>query len=144
MPLPRTALPLQDEACPVPEHTLGRLYSSPKRDLADILATLPGLQRARLAVFCHARAHLRDMGLAIAATCDEADLTHAAGQLGVVLYAESRKQAHHPPEQKPQFSRRAISLAVLARQNVPALDLDEDELSMELSEDTDYSIVPSS
>ena len=122
MPLPRRVVPLQEEACPVPDHTLGQLYSSPKRDLADIVATLPGLQRARLAMFCHARAHLRDMGLAIAATCEEADLVHVAGQLGTVLHSQSREQAHQLPEHNPRFPRRAIRLAVSARENVPPLD----------------------
>jgi hypothetical protein len=141
MPVSRPALPPHEEVCPVPEQTLGRLYSSPNRDLADILGTLPGLQRARLAVFCHARAHLRDMGLAIAATCDEADLVHVAGQLGLVLHTRSRKQVPQPTEHNARFGRRPISLAVLARENVPAMD--DDESSMELPDHTNCSIVPS-
>jgi hypothetical protein len=121
-------MPLEQEACPVPERTLGRLYSSPKRDLADILATLPGLQRARLAVFCNARAHLRDMALGIAATCEEADLLDVAGPLGAILHKQSREQAHQLAEHNPRYRRRPISLAVLTPEKLVPLDMDEDEM----------------
>jgi len=120
-------MPLQQEACPVPELTLGCLYAAPKRDLAGILSKIPGLQRARLAVFCNARAHLREMGLAIAATCEKGDLVEVAGPLGAILHGQSREQADNLPEHNPRFRRRAITLATLTPTNLVPLDMDEDE-----------------
>jgi hypothetical protein len=134
MALPQRVMPLQQEACPVPEMTLGCLYAAPKRDLAGILSKIPGLQRARLAVFCNARAHLREMGLAIAATCEKGDLVEVAGPLGSILHAQSREQAEHLPEHNPRFRRRPISLAALTPTNLMPLDMDEEEAASDQQE----------
>jgi hypothetical protein len=134
MALPQRVMPLEQEACPVPEMTLGSLYAAPKRDLAGILSKIPGLQRARLAVFCNARAHLREMGLAIAATCEKGDLVEVAGPLGSILHAQSREQAEHLPEHNPRFRRRPISLATVTPTNLMPLDMDEEEAALDQQE----------
>lgn len=85
----RATLP-ETDPCPVPEDMLGRLYRSGHEDLAEIVSTLPEIQRARLAVFCYGRAHLSDMGRVIASTCNQQVLVDVADQLGSVLYAQSR------------------------------------------------------
>lgn len=122
-------MPLQQEArFLAPDHTFAWLYSSPKHDLAEILSKIPGLQRARLAMFCNARAHLREMGLAIAATCEEADLVEVAGRPGTLLHTQSREQACDLPEHNPRFRRRSVTLAVLPPTNVMPLDIGEDEV----------------
>src|SRR3954451_5536695 len=114
MAMLRTVIPLQPEPCPVPDQLLGELYSSPKRDLAEALITMPGLQRARLALFCNRRAHLHEMGLSIAATCSKADLLHEGGQVGAMLFRQSREKVGEIREHNPQFRRRPISLATMA------------------------------
>jgi hypothetical protein len=43
-----------------------------------------------LALYCYRRAHLQSIGLAIAATCEEADLAWL-GAAGTVLFSRSRE-----------------------------------------------------
>jgi hypothetical protein len=140
--LPVRFEPIQPESCPVPDQTLGRLYASPKRDLPEILATLPELQRARLALFCHARAHLREMGLAIAATCDEGDLIEVAGRLGSVIFKQSRDASEQIPEHNPRFRRRAITLAAFVPTDRPLAPHNDDDYAPELASDSDASFTP--
>jgi hypothetical protein len=137
--LPVRFEPIQPESCPVPDQTLGKLYASPKRDLAEILATLPELQRARLALFCHARAHLREMGLAIAATCDEGDLVEVAGRLGAVIFRQSRDSLEQAPEHNPRFRRRPITLAAFVPTDRPLASPYDDDHLPELANDSDRS-----
>ena len=54
--------------------TLERVIQSPLSNAAHIAAVLDGPTRARLAVFCYARIHLRDKGIAIAAECKPLDI----------------------------------------------------------------------
>jgi hypothetical protein len=67
------------------------------------------------------------MGLAIAATCEKADLVEVAGPLGAILHTQSREQAEHLPEHNPRFRRRAITLATLTPTSLMPLDMDEVE-----------------
>src|SRR5215210_2796494 len=110
----QTAVSLQPEPCPIPDQFLGELYSAPQRDLAQALNTMPGLQRARLAIFCNKRAHLHNMGLSIAATCSEADLVHEGGAMGEMLFTQSREKTAQIREHNPQYRRRPISLATIS------------------------------
>jgi hypothetical protein len=110
----RFVTPLQPEPCPVPDEVLGQLYASPQHNLAEAVSTMPGLQRARLALFCNRRAHLQDLGVSLAATCSEADLLHEGGQMGAMLFSQSREKAGHIREHNSRFRRRAISLATIA------------------------------
>ena len=114
MAVPQFVTPLQPEPCPVPDDVLGQLYSSPHHHLAEAVSTMPGLQRARLALFCNRRAHLQDLGLSLAATCSEADLADEGGQMGVMLFSQSREKAGNFREHNPRFRRRPISLATIA------------------------------
>src|SRR5215218_1554892 len=127
MPIPHTFTPLQPEPCPVPERLLGQLYSSPRRDLAEALTTMPGLQRARLALFCNRRAHLHEMGLSIAATCSEADLAHEGAAVGAMLFRQSRESAGQSREHNPHFRRKPISLATMAP-SIAMQDVANDEM----------------
>jgi len=125
MPVPQFITPLQPEPCPVEEQLLGQLYSSPKLDVAQALSTMPGLQRARLAMFCIRRAHLHSIGLTVAATCSEADLVHEGGAMGSMLFGQSREKIADEPS-APVRRRPTISLAT----NAPSLvivDSVEDE-----------------
>ena len=87
---------------------------------------MPGLQRARLALFCNRRAHLHEMGLSIAATCSEADLMHEGGPVGAMLFRQSR-DVGQSREHNSQFRRKPISLATFAPP-MPINHLDEDEM----------------
>ena len=53
-----------------------------------IALTLPGDVRARLALFCNARGHLRAAGRAIAASCALNDLVSEGGHAGLVLHGQ--------------------------------------------------------
>jgi hypothetical protein len=105
-----------DPGCPVPLDTLGRLYRGDPHVLKETLTRLTDHQRARLAVFCNSRQHLRELGLRIAATCDEPSLVRIAGAAGSILFMQSRStrgrdEGNSPGPTLPQ---RKISLAKLA------------------------------
>jgi hypothetical protein len=79
-----------EEACPIPLDRLGMLMrSTDTGDLAAIAALTPD-QRAELAFFCYRRAHLRALGLKIAALCELSVLQRFAGEAGSALYRASR------------------------------------------------------
>jgi hypothetical protein len=71
--------------CPISTDALAALYRAESSLLAGMVAALPPLVRARLALHCYGRAHLRDIGLTIAASCAPADLERLAGVTGRVL-----------------------------------------------------------
>ena len=96
--------------CPVPEEVIGLLYSSSHSRVYELISGLSAFHRASLATFCYGRAHLREIGLAIAATCEFEELVAAGGRVGDFLYEQSRDL---PNEEKPvSFSRKIkVSLA---------------------------------
>jgi hypothetical protein len=77
--------------CPVPAELIGQLYRSSPHGIADLIAGLSMRRRANLATFCYGRAHLREIGLAIAATCDLEPLVDAGGRAGNFLFEQSRE-----------------------------------------------------
>jgi hypothetical protein len=81
-----------DATCPVSLDTLGQLYRANKLSVPDILRDVPEDKRARLALFCYNRSHLRDLALTIAETCDPVRLGELAGTLGQVLAAQCRSK----------------------------------------------------
>ena len=72
---------VDDEPCPVTDQMLGEIYRSGARGLIELIATVSPTARALLAVYCYRRAHLASIGLAIAATCEEDDLTSLGATL---------------------------------------------------------------
>jgi hypothetical protein len=95
--------------CPVPEEVIGLLYSSSHSRVYELISGLSAFHRASLATFCYGRAHLREIGLAIAATCEFEELVAAGGRAGDFLFEQSRDL---PNEEKPAFSRKIkVSLA---------------------------------
>jgi hypothetical protein len=101
------------EGCPISDELLGRIYRAGPDGVETEVSTMSLTMRARLAAFCYARAHLHEIGLAIAATCDQRSLTEAAGRAGEALYARSSKRAATVAPTAPS-NRRAITLAKLA------------------------------
>jgi hypothetical protein len=103
-----------NENSPVSDGLIGRLYRAPKRAINDLVSDLSSEDRGNLATFCYARAHLRDIGFAIAATCDLETLVVAGGIVGHFLFELSRDL---PCEEKPVFpsKRAAVRLAPISK-----------------------------
>jgi len=80
-----------DDGCPVPDELIGQLYRSSQHDINALVAGLSSHRRGSLAAFCYGRAHLRDIGLAIAATCDLETLVTAGGRAGNFIFEQSRE-----------------------------------------------------
>ena len=101
---------VEEDPCPVSDQVLGDLYRSSPHGLGELVATISPAARAMLALYCYRRAHLTSIGLAIAASCDEHDLTRAGGSAGAILFAKSR-EAPQDPSATSYFGRRKITLA---------------------------------
>jgi len=71
---------------------------------------------------------LHEIGLSIAATCTEADLVHEGGQVGAMLFRQSREKAGVIREHNARFRRRPITLAT----NSPSAADDEDRFEQQL------------
>jgi hypothetical protein len=90
----------------VPDDLVGRLYGAGESGVADVVAGFSHQQRANLAMFFYRRAHLHQVGLAIAATCDRTALVQAWGTaLGHALFTQSRDRmpARAPGPYRPQL-----------------------------------------
>ena len=91
------------------EETIGRLYRAASHDVAGVVSALAAEQRARLALFCYNRAHMREIGVAVAATCDLGTLVEVGAAVGHALFALSRERPQ--PEAKRLGGRQQITLA---------------------------------
>jgi hypothetical protein len=100
----------ENDACPVGDELLGTLYRGSEHGLAELVETVSSDVRAMLALFCYRRAHLHSMSLAIAATCNERELTEQGGIVGSTLFAMSREAPAAAPS-SVQSSRRSVSLS---------------------------------
>ena len=118
----------EDEVCPVSDEVLGDMYRASSHGLNELIASVPPAVRGMLAMYCYRRAHLASIGLAIAATCDEDDLTRHGGNAGAVLFAKSR-EAPEAPRLAPNLAgRRRITLASGSLRNmVPAEETEDVE-----------------
>jgi hypothetical protein len=81
----------------VPEELIGRLHRATENTILDLLESFTSQERANLAMFCYRKAHLRRIGLAIAATCDLPCLVQQWGSvLGQAIFAQSRDDDPDP------------------------------------------------
>jgi len=80
----------QEEECPVPDSLLGDLYRASPEGLHALVESIPSRTRAMLALYCYRRSHLSSLALAIASTCEKGDMIAAGGQLGAVVFEQSR------------------------------------------------------
>ncbi len=96
----------QEEACPVDDSLLGDLYRSSPEGLHALVETIPANVRAMLALYCYRRTHLSDLAIAVASTCERQELVLAGGELGSVVFDQSRKAPELAREK-----RRKITLA---------------------------------
>jgi hypothetical protein len=116
----------EDEGCPVSDQVLGDLYRANPHGLNELIVSVPPAVRGMLAMYCYRRAHLASIALAVAATCDEDDLTRHGGNAGAVLYAKSREADSGPRLVPHPAGRRKITLANGTLRNlVPVNDEEE-------------------
>jgi hypothetical protein len=95
----------------VSDELVGQLHRAGAKNVGDIIESYSHDQRAAIAGYCWRRAHLRSVGLAVAAYCDERSLNHALGPTGgVVLFLQSREPIVKEIRE-PAFGRRKITLA---------------------------------
>jgi hypothetical protein len=82
---------------------LNRLYFATANSVSDIVATLTESERARLAVFCYGRVHLKAAGLAIAAQCGLDHLTEASGSTaaGRTILTQARERSDVAERSQP-------------------------------------------
>jgi hypothetical protein len=101
------------EACGVSDELVGRVYRAGAKRAGEEVAALSAAERANLAAFCYARAHLHEIGLAIAVGCELRELLDAAGNAGAMLHAQSRNHVF-AADAAPVTRKRAVSLARFA------------------------------
>lgn len=88
-----------DPECPVSLELLGEVYRADEYDLPYILETIPALTRAKLAAYLYGKSHMHQLGLKVARACERDDLIRAVGEIGSVIYGQSRlKPAPATPE----------------------------------------------
>ena len=103
------------------DEVIGRLHESPSRSIDELVSDLPEDRRGQLAVFCYSRAHLHEVALAIAATCNLDALVHAGGIPGNFLFEQSRQRP-----KAENFDPRARRMKVSLAKNVGLPMLDEE------------------
>ena len=112
----------EEEPCPVSDQVLGELYRSSSHGLVELIATVSPNARAMLALYCYRRAHLNSIGLAIAASCDEDDLSRLGGHAGTMLFAKSREAP-----QARRIGRRKVTLASGPLRQMGPIEVENDE-----------------
>ncbi|MDB5599577.1 MAG: hypothetical protein JWN71_1621 [Xanthobacteraceae bacterium] len=131
---------IEEEGCPISDDLLGQVYRAGPQGLDGLVADISSLQRSQLALFCYGRAHLRELGLAVAACCDQQSLVQVAGRLGHVLYAQSRQR---PEPVKFTGGRAKISLAMPTVASPPLAMFDDDDIDVtEVAELSDANEMP--
>ena len=103
------------------DEVIGRLHGSPARGIDGLVSNLSEDQRGTLATFCYVRAHLHEVALAIAATCNLDTLVHAGGKPGNFLFEQSR--------QRPKtelFDPRARRVKISLARNISRPTVDEE------------------
>ena len=91
---------------------IGHLYEAPLHNIHSLVCDLSPLECGELAIFCYGRAHLRDIGLAIAATCDLDSLVAPGGKAaGISLFELSREMPQVVEQLFPGNRRAKITLA---------------------------------
>ena len=64
-----------DDPCPVTDQILGEMYRAGAHGLNELIATVSPTARTLLAAYCYRGAHLASIGLAIAETREQDNLT---------------------------------------------------------------------
>lgn len=133
-PVLAPSLPGWDDVDVVPDQLIERLYRASEDAVVELAATLSPQQRASLAVYCYRRSHLHGIGLTIAASCDQLELTRMLGTaLGSALFVQARERGLSR-ERVPGGHRPKVTLATpAARPVVP------DDAQLDQSDEDDAS-----
>ena len=115
-----------DEPCPITDQILGEMYRVSAHGLNELIATVSPTARVLLAVYCHRRAHLASIGLAIAATCEKDELTSVGGNAGAILFERSREAPKSLSINAYTDARRKITLATQPFRQLRPIDDEED------------------
>src|SRR5437763_411964 len=99
----------ESEGCPVT--FIGRLYHAPKHRIGELVSDHSNRERGSLAALCYGRAHLRDAGLAIAATCDLETLVNICGRVGSFLFDDLSRERTDEEKLPSHYRQAKISLA---------------------------------
>ena len=91
-----------DPECPVSLELLGEVYRADDYDLPLILERIPELQRAKLAAYLYGKSHMHQLGLKVARSCERDDLIRAVGEIGSVIYGQSRLKPSAPAAPEPE------------------------------------------
>ena len=102
-----------DPDCPVSLELLGQVYRADEDDLPEILDAMSTTTRARLAVYLYGKSHMHQLGLTVARACERDDLVRVAGEIGSVVFGQSRMKPARPavPTEAAPAPARKISLA---------------------------------
>jgi hypothetical protein len=111
-----------EENLPITDELFADVVSLDRASLFASLAKLSPEKRALLAMYCYRRSHLSEIGLAIAATCDEDDLSFTCGRAGADLFSKSRERPRPAANAAPTTYRRKITLFRGHLREMPALD----------------------
>jgi hypothetical protein len=102
----------------ISEELIGRLYLTQQHVFAELLSSMTEEQRAHAALACYGRVHLREIALAIAATCERGALVEAAGKLmGDILFTQARTATSlpsHSVSRKPKITLASVDSATHA------------------------------
>ena len=82
--------------CPVSLEFVAQLTRAEPTVRSGLLDGLSGGTRARIAVWLYSRSHTHQIGVQVAATCEEAILIDTAGLVGSQLYEVSRRSYAAP------------------------------------------------
>lgn len=92
------SMQMSEPNCPVSPDVLGTLYRAGTSSASNVIEGWSEKQRIELALFCYGRAHLRDLAMSIAATCDPTRLARSgAGNVGQALAIQSRHRGGSIP-----------------------------------------------
>ena len=119
----------------IPDELVSRLYGAGENAVDAITAPLSMRRRATLAVYCYRKSHLHSIGLAIAATCDQAIFAQMLGTaVGRTLYDQSRER---PISLERKSYRPKVTLATLTRSEAAHPGFVQDETDTDDAADTD-------
>jgi len=124
--LPEHRVLLEEEPCPITDQMLGEMYRVSAHGLNELIATVSPTARVLLAVYCYRRAHLASIGLAIAATCEEDELTSLGGNAGAVLFERSLEAPKSLSIDAHANGRRKITLATEPLRQLSPIGGEED------------------
>ncbi|HZC55195.1 MAG TPA: hypothetical protein VE396_03990 [Xanthobacteraceae bacterium] len=112
----------EDDDLPISDELFADIYSARTLDLPTLVASVSPDVRALLALYCYRRSHLYEIGLTIAATCDEDDLLHSGGRAGADLFQKSRQSPVRAVIASHYTNRRKVTLSTGHLREMPALE----------------------